>query len=70
MGYRQGNTGRSARHYGDEMSVLYGRLTTGENAVYPDDDCLQCVREGKTDEQCFHNHWETTDQERPHERRA
>jgi hypothetical protein len=59
-----GNSGRSARHYGDELETLRGLLTTDEEAVYPDDECLQCLREGKVkaDEKCFHRHWQNADQ--------
>jgi hypothetical protein len=31
---RMGNCGRSARHYGDELAVLYGLLTM-EDEVWP-----------------------------------
>jgi hypothetical protein len=40
MGYRQGNTGRGARHYGDELAMLAGRMTDEdvpyEKTVEPD----------------------------------
>ena len=64
----EGNCGRGGRHYGDRLDVLRGRLASDvERAVYPEDRCLECEREGKVaaDEQCFHRHWETTDEQRP-----
>lgn len=64
----EGNSGRSGREYGDPLAVLRGRLASDiEGAVYPEDRCLQCEREGKVaaDEKCFHRHWETADEVRP-----
>lgn len=70
MARNEGNAGVGARYYGDEMAVLRGRLTTDQGAVYPEDECLECIREGRFDsERCFHRHWETTDQVAAYTRR-
>lgn len=64
MSTREGTTGTGARHYGDELAVLKGRLASEPHAVRPDDKCLLCEREGRlqADENCWHRHWETTDE--------
>jgi hypothetical protein len=71
MPVNEGNAGVGARYYGDEAAVLRGVLASEDGAVYPDDYCVACVREGRGDnEQCFHKHWEITDEVAPYERRG
>lgn len=76
MSTNEGNAGVGARYYGDELATLKGVLASergavSEETVYPDDYCLECVRQGLDDGRCFHNHWETTDQVvAPYERRG
>lgn len=57
MPTNEGSAGVGARYYGNEMSVLRGRLTTERSYV---DECLECVRAGLTE--CPHGVVETTDQ--------
>ena len=56
-----GGSGRSARHYGDELAVLYGRLTIADlepDVVYPDNYCPYCAKDGvDAGDRCFHKHW-------------
>lgn len=62
MATNEGSAGVGARWYGDELATLKGVLASEQEAVvYPDDYCLECVREGRTDQRCFHNHWEVAD---------
>ena len=72
MATSEGNAGRGARHYEVDQgtpSVLRGVLASDEEVVYPDDYCLECVREGRTSARCFHRHWEVADAVAPAERR-
>lgn len=72
MATNEGNAGVGARYYGDELATLRGVLASEREeaaVVYPDDYCMECVRQGLSDKRCFHNHWETTDQVAPYERR-
>lgn len=60
-----GNCGRGGRDYTGAERVLAGRLASDRDTpVYPDDSCVECLKEGKlnADEKCFHRHWaEPTD---------
>lgn len=58
---QQGGSGRSARHYGDELAMLRGRLSDEPEAVRPSDYCEKCVLENRDPryELCFHLHWST-----------
>lgn len=49
----------------EDPDLLRGVLATDAGtAVYPEDYCLLCEREGKlhADEQCFHRHWRVADE--------
>lgn len=63
MSTHQGTAGTGALHYGDVgddgiPNVLRGLLTTSDHAVYPDNYCLACAKEGvDAGDKCFHRHW-------------
>ena len=68
-----GNTGRSGGVLREDPELLRGVLASEDgHAVYPDDRCLLCEREGKVtaDEHCFHRHWEVADETGNRERRG
>jgi len=55
---------RGGSNHKEDPDLLRGVLARDVAvAVYPEDSCLMCLREGKTkaDEKCFHRHWLTTD---------
>lgn len=59
---------RGGSNHRPDPDQLRGVLASDvQVAVYPEDSCLMCLREGKVkaDETCFHRHWRVTDASPP-----
>lgn len=55
-----GTSGAGASNHREDPDLLRGVLAGQlEVAVYPEDSCALCLREGKVkaDDACFHRHW-------------
>lgn len=53
---------RGGSNLREDPALLRGVLAGEDHSpVYPDNECLLCLREGRDDDKCWHRHWETTD---------